>query len=316
MTTDVQDFIKTCETCQKRKNTTKKKFGLLHPIPPTNKVFERIQLDIIGPLNPSNRYKYILTVTEACSRFAFAYPLVTADAKAIAKCLLKLICTYGTPFIIQTDQGTEFHNNLIHDLTTAIGTCHIYSSSFTPQVMGHVVNFNKTLINMISHYVQDKPNLWSNYIDYVVFAYNNSIHHTTNYKPAYLFLGFEPTLPSDTIFVPPTIDRDLLDNLNIINEIRQTIPTIIKQQQELQKKYFDRDKQELRLEPGDEVLLWYPKNLRTNQTKFSYPYKGPYTVIKQITPVSYLVEILKNGKLIKETIHVSRMKLFYKRRHT
>jgi len=313
MSTDVENFVKTCESCQKRKNSPKKKFGFLNPIPPTNKIFERLQLDIIGPLNPSNRCKYILTVTDSCSRFAFAFPLVTADGKSIVKCLLKLICTYGTPAIIQSDRGTEFNNNLIKDLTTAIGSCHILSSAFTPQINGQVENFNNTLINMISHYVNEKPNTWSQYIDYVLFAYNNSIHQTTRYKPAYLFLGYEPNFPSDTLFVSPNVEKDLLENLKIINEIRNSIPEIIAKEQKKQKMYFDRNRRDLKLNPGDQVLIWYPKNLRDNQTKFSFRYKGPYTVLKKVTPVSYLVEILKNGKLVKEVIHVSRMKVFQTR---
>lgn len=313
MSTDVENFVKTCETCQKRKSSPKKKYGFLNPIPPTNKIFQRIQLDVIGPLNPSNKYKYILTVTDACSRFAFAFPLVTADGKSIVKCLLKLICTYGTPSIIQSDRGTEFNNNLIRDLTTAIGTCHILSSAFTPQVNGLVENFNNTLINMISHYVSDKPNTWSQYIDYVLFAYNNSVHHTTKYKPAYLFFGFEPNFPSDTLFVNPNIDKDLLENLKVVNEIRDTIPAIIAKEQVKQKMYYDKNRRDINLNPGDQVLIWYPKNLRDNQTKFSFRYKGPYTVLNKVTPVSYLVEILKNGKLVKEVIHVSRMKLYQSR---
>ena len=152
------------------------------------------------------------------------------DAKSIVQCLIQLICTYGIPLIIQTDQGTEFNNNIIRDLTSALGSCHIQSSSFTPRVMGHVENFNKTLINMLSHYVQEKPNSWSKYIKYVVFGYNNSIHHTTKYKPAYLFLGFHPNLPSDTMYTSPSIDKDLLENLKIIEEVQKTIPEIMRKQ--------------------------------------------------------------------------------------
>ena len=314
MRKDTENYVKTCEPCQKRKYIPKKPYGLFQGILPTNKVFERLQTDVIGPLISSNKYKYILTVTEATTRYGFAFPLITADSKSIAKCLITLFCTFGVTEIIQSDVGTEFASSIIQQLNLALGTCHIFASSYSPHVMGQIERLNGTLCTCISHYVHNSPNQWSKYLPYVLFAYNNSVNQVTGYRPAYLLHGFNPRLPSDTIFITPQADKDLLENLQIVDEIRNTIPNIIKQQQVKQKKYYDKTRREMpELAPGTEVLIAYPKIAQLNPSKFSQKYKGPAIIIKKATPVSYVCEFLKYGKLTQEVVHVSRMKLYHSR---
>ena len=315
MKKDIEYYVKTCDSCQKRKYITKKPYGLLHGVSPTSRVWERIQIDVLGPVTPSNRYRYILTITESLTRYAFAFPLVTADAKSIAKCLIKLFCTYGVASIIMSDRGTEFTASIIQQLNLAIGTCHIFASTFTPQIMGQVERWNGVLCSCLSHYVHETPSKWSQLLDFIVFAYNNSVNQIIGYKPAYLLLNYNPQLPSDTIFVTPNTDPELMENLKMVDHIRSTIPTILKSEHEKQKKYYDQAHRAMpELQPGTEVLLSYPKNLQLNPSKFSRMYRGPVTILKKVTPVSYLVELIKNGRLAQEVVHVSRMKIYHTRK--
>lgn len=180
---------------------------------------------------------------------------------------------------------------------------------------GLVESFNKTLINIISHYVTQKPSQWSSYLQQAVFVYNNTPHSSHNYKPSYLFFGFEPKMPSDTLLVLPNTEKDILDSLKIIEDVRKTVPNLIRKEQAKQKHYYDKYRRDLEFKSGDEVLVWFPKNLRDNTTKFSYKYKGPFMIIRKLTPVSYEIEMLKNGKLVRDNIHVQRLKLYHRRDH-
>ncbi len=315
MRTDIENYVKTCDSCQKRKIPTKKPPGFLQPIPPTLTPFTRIQADIIGPLCPSNRYKYILCVTCVSTRMVFVFTLVSADAPSVAKCLLKLITTYGTFSVLQTDKGTTFTAQIIHQLHTALGMCQILSSSYSPNVNGLVEVSNKTIIDIMAHYTSSFPSKWSNFLQHAAFAYNNTPHSCHGYKPSYLFFGFEPVMPSETLLALPNCDREIMDNLKIIDNVRKTIPELIKKQQEKQKFYYDKRRRHLEIKAGDEVLVWYPKNLRENTTKFAYKYKGPYTVTRKLTPVSYEIELFKNGKMVKDDVHVQRLKIYSRRNH-
>lgn len=313
MPTQTFNYVRSCLSCQRRKIPPRKNYGPLQPIPIASRPFERIQLDVLGPLCASNKFRYILTVTDSHSRMAFAFNLVHADAKSLSNCLLKLFFVYGTPFVVQSDLGTENKNALFTCLNTALGSCQIFSSAYVPRINGQVERFNGILVNLLSHYCNDKPNTWSNYVDKVVFCYNNSVHHVLKEKPSFLFLGYNVQLPSDTLIALPHTDRELLNRLQTLEEVRKALPALIKKEQGKQAKYHDRYRTNIELQSGDEVLVSYPYNLREPMSKFSYVYKGPYTVLHKLSPVSYNVEILKNGRLVPENIHISRIKLYYRR---
>jgi hypothetical protein len=315
MRKDIEQYVKTCDSCQRRKTLPLKPAGFLQPIPPTLLPLTRIQADIIGPIHASNGFHYILCVTCVSTRFAFAFPLRSAEADQVAKCLLYLINTFGLFTVLQTDRGRHFTANIIHHLHTALGSCHVYSSSYTPQVNGLVEGFNKTLINIISHYVAKQPNKWFHYLQSAVFAYNNTPHSCHGYKPSYLFLGYTPRTPSDSLITLPNIEKNLLENLKAIDKVRHTVPKLIREEQAKQKKYYDSRRRDLQLEPGDECLVYFPKDRRDNSSKFAYRYKGPYLITRKLTPVSYEIEILHNGKLMKDNIHVHRLKPYHRRRH-
>jgi transposase InsO family protein/bacterioferritin (cytochrome b1) len=313
MRKQVEEYVKTCILCQKRKIPPKRKLGLLQPISPTLRPFSRLQLDFIGPICSSYGKEYILTITCVATKFAFTYALKTADAQSVAKCLLDLITKYGMFSIIQSDKGTTFTSQVIQKLILALGACQIFSSAYMPQINGQVECYNKILIQMLSNYVQEKPSKWLDYLGYVTFAYNNTKHDTTTFTPSYLFLGFKPLLITDTFFVTPNMDRNLLENIRTIENVRQTVPEIIKNAQEKQKKYFDRHRRNFDFKAGDEVLLYYPKNLRNNKTKFSQRYRGPFTVLRKVNPSSYEIEMINNNKLVKDVVHIARMKLYNRR---
>lgn len=299
MPKDVHQHIKTCDPCQKRKVPPSKPLGFLQKVPHPSLPFQKILLDVIGTITPpSNKYKYILTISDSYSRMAFAYCLKTADAKSISDCLLKLFYIFGVPSVIVTDRGTEFKNNLLTCLDVALGYSHIYASAYSPHVVGEVERFNGVLSSIISHYVHSKPNKWSGYVSQAVFCYNNSVHHVLKLqKPSFLFFGYDVNLPSDTILALPQCEKTMLDRLRVMQEVRDTLPHLLAKKHARQAKYYDRNKKDKDFEPGSEVLVYYPYTLRTPLSKYSQRYKGPYTVLHKISPVSYMVEILKKWKV-------------------
>ena len=53
---------------------------------------------------------------------------------------------------------------------------------------------------MLFRMTNDKPNEWNRYLDFVMSAYNSSIHTSTNYAPNYLVFGRHLMQPVDAIF--------------------------------------------------------------------------------------------------------------------
>lgn len=79
-------------------------------LPPINAgPFERIGMDLIGPLERSARGHYFaLVIVDYATRYPEALPLRNISAKRVVDVLFSLISRVGIPKEILTDQGTAF----------------------------------------------------------------------------------------------------------------------------------------------------------------------------------------------------------------
>ncbi|KZR97708.1 Uncharacterized protein APZ42_007265, partial [Daphnia magna] len=109
MRSDVTAYVNSCLKCARRKAFGTSK-ATLQPLPPVDRVWERIAMDVVGPIQESVKgYKYILVLSDYASRFVFTFPMKNQTAQTIANILVnKLILKYGAPKIVLTDQGTNF----------------------------------------------------------------------------------------------------------------------------------------------------------------------------------------------------------------
>ena len=110
----------------------------------------------------------------------------------------------------------------------------------------------------------------------------------------------------DIAIIPANLNHSVITEIQKLNSIREKLPDILEKAFEKQKYYADMGKGELTFYVGEKVLL------KTNmkKDKFSDRYEGPYTISKKINPVTYLVEINKNGKRVVEKKHMHQIKKY------
>jgi len=71
-------------------------------------------MDYVGPFKETiNKNKYILTITDLFSKWPIAYPCPDKRASSVAKYVLDMLTTYGFPYAILTDNGSEFCNTVL-----------------------------------------------------------------------------------------------------------------------------------------------------------------------------------------------------------
>ncbi|KAL4127170.1 hypothetical protein QTP88_011368 [Uroleucon formosanum] len=146
--------------------------------------FERFTIDFIGPISPSsNGCSYILLGICATTNYAVAKPYKKADGRTTVNFLIDIISQYGAISEVHSDRGLHFTNNLVKDLLTTLNIKNTFSIAYRPLSQGQTEKFNGTLIDMISHFVQEKPQNWSQIIKYLLFGYNSSKNETTGYSP-------------------------------------------------------------------------------------------------------------------------------------
>lgn len=139
----------------------------------SNYPFKKLSWDIMGPLPVTSKgNKYTVVITDIFSKWVEAFPLQSTEMEILATLLVnEVICRYGTPSYLYSDQGTNFTNNLMAAVCSLLGIEQTHTSSYHSQGNRQVECFNQTLEAMLATVVSDKRHDWDRHLPRVLFAY-------------------------------------------------------------------------------------------------------------------------------------------------
>ncbi|UYV60745.1 hypothetical protein LAZ67_1002098, partial [Cordylochernes scorpioides] len=316
----VSEFVKTCHLCQSRKGSNQLPSGLLQPIPPANFPFERIGIDFVGPLpSTKNRKKWIIVLTDYYTRYAETRAVSEATVKEVSKFLVEdIFLRHGALQYLISDRGSQFTSNLMKEVMKTCKIKHCFTTSYHPQTNGLTERLNRTLINMLSMYVNTDQKNWDEILPFITHAYNTTIQETTGYSPFVLMFGREPTSLLNDRNISVDIDKDDYDeyikhHLDKIDRTRKLVINNTIKTQERIKKNYDKKHMERSYEPGELVAVWTPIRKIGKCEKLLRKYFGPYRILKKLSNVNYLIEPKDNPGQDPLIVHVSRIKPYFER---
>ncbi|CAI7795767.1 unnamed protein product [Closterium sp. NIES-53] len=111
MAADVQQFVTSCDTCQRMKSSKQKKTGLLQPLPVPEQPWQVVSLDFITGLPSNSRgHDSILVVIDKFSKMGHFIPTnATATAEAAARLFFdRIITIHGIPATLISDRDPKF----------------------------------------------------------------------------------------------------------------------------------------------------------------------------------------------------------------
>ncbi|UYV73872.1 hypothetical protein LAZ67_11001220, partial [Cordylochernes scorpioides] len=320
MLKDVSEFVKTCHLCQSRKGSNHLPSGLLQPIPPANYPFERIGIDFVGPLpSTKRRRKWIIVLTDYYTKYAETKAVSEATVKEVSTFLIEhIILRHGAPRFLISDRGSQFTSNLMKEVMKMCKVKHCFTTSYHPQTNGLTERLNRTLINMISMYVNTDQKNWDEILPFITHAYNTTIQETTGYSPFFLLFGREPMSLLDDENIPTDSNMDDYDEYieNYLDKIARTRQVVInntEKTQERMKRNYDKKHNEKIYEPGHLVAVWTPVRKIGKCEKLLRKYFGPYRILKKLSNVNYLIEPKDNPGQDPLIVHVSRLKPYFER---
>ncbi|GFX12276.1 retrovirus-related Pol polyprotein from transposon 412 [Trichonephila clavipes] len=86
---EIEDFVKTCDPCQRVVKTNDRKKSPLVTVPVTSEVFSKINIDACGPMPISTKgNKYLITVMCLASKYPYAIPVPDITSKSVVNALL------------------------------------------------------------------------------------------------------------------------------------------------------------------------------------------------------------------------------------
>ena len=129
-------------------------------------------------------YRYLLTVIDVLSRYAWAVPIKTKQGDEVIRALKQIMTTSGRApkYYLQTDEGTEFFNRHMRELTKTKGFKHFHSHSEHKAAL--VERFNRTIKTYLYRYFSYKQtHRYLDVLPYFVDAYNRRIHSAHGKAP-------------------------------------------------------------------------------------------------------------------------------------
>ena len=292
MEEDVNKYIQSCESCQMNKCSNQSVIAPLTPIQ-TTRPFEIVTTDIMGPLEiTAQNNKYILVVCDHFTKWVELFAIKSLSAEEAADKLMQVIYRHSAPEAILSDQGTNFQSNLLSELWELLDKHKLRTTPYHPQCDGLTERFNRTLQPMIAAYLNERKDDWDDKLAALQFAYNTSVHATTNCSPFELVYGRIPKLPIDLIF----------DNLRLHTELELTQEEYSKQVQRTltdsfkivtattnnkvmkSKLNYDRKVRTVNYQVNEQV--WLNNKMNNANKKFSAKWIGPYIVINKMDRIA------------------------------
>lgn len=148
-------------------------------------IFETISADLVDMQKYAKQnkgYKYILTVIDHFSKFAFALPLKSKTGPSVKVAMEKILSQGRVPKHLHTDDGKEFFNVHFQKLMKKYGINHYVTYSGLKAAI--VERFNRTLKNKMWPHFDLQGNVkWLNLLPKLVDEYNHTSHRTIKMAP-------------------------------------------------------------------------------------------------------------------------------------
>ncbi|XP_062119380.1 uncharacterized protein LOC133833141 [Humulus lupulus] len=147
MEMDAMKFARECQKCQIFGNKIHAPAISLQSVT-TPWPFHTWAMDLIGPISPPSQGRiWILAATECFTKWAEAIPLKKASTETVATFILEhIICRFGIPKRILSDNGTPFTGKATKKLLEDYQISHGKSTRYYPQGNGIPEAFNKLLL--------------------------------------------------------------------------------------------------------------------------------------------------------------------------
>jgi hypothetical protein len=206
---DIEDFVSKCDPCGRIKSQP----ALLVRTKPasitmaSSPAFERIQIDVKGPLAPTTRGNvYIISFIDLATRYLEAFASPSQSTAAVATLLSEgVIARHGVPKQVFSDRGTCFTSTEFAQLVSgSLGAHHTLATAYAHWSSGAIERIHRNLSEFLRIYELSHPESeWDRLLPYAVAAYNTATHSIIGTSPFAAVFGRKfrsPLAPSKELF--------------------------------------------------------------------------------------------------------------------
>jgi hypothetical protein len=307
----VREYVRACPSCQFNKPVLARPAGLLHPLTVPSHPWESISMDFIVELPKTvHGYDAVFTVVDRFSKLTHFIPCTTTitAAETAALFVKEIYRHHGLPSSIVSDRDPRFTSHFWSAVMRHLDTKLHMSTAFHPQTDGQSERANRTVEEMLRHFVHPMHDDWDKYLPVLEFAYNSSVNPSTKHTPFFLNTGRDPRVPSVWALQSnvPAADN-WLDGLH---QAQAAATAAMHAAQVHQARNVDKHRRAVTFAVGAEVLLSTKDLALVGVDKFKRRFVGPFKVVKVVSPVAYKLHLPPRMHRIHPVFHVSKLRPF------
>ena len=171
---DVRTYIASCTICLARKSPCPRRAPMGHV--EVGHRWDRVAMDLLDiSVTTTRGNRYVLVMVDCFSRWTEACPLPDKTAQSVADAFFsQIVCRFGMPIVIHSDQGREFENRIMQELCILCGSHKTRTTPYHPESDGLVERFNRTLLMMLAMFASKNREDWDDLLPAVMMAYRSS----------------------------------------------------------------------------------------------------------------------------------------------
>ena len=290
---EVQFFIDNCPVCQRLKKKSKVSNTLLKPLKQADTIFERVHIDLFGPLKTDDGKAYISSKVDSFSKFAIFSVIPNKEAQTVAKDFFdNWIAIFGSPQVVVSDRGSDFHTKTMQKVCDYLQIDKRVISTKHPQSNSQIELLNKKLAKYLTAMEKSGAKDWQKLVTSCQYAYNLSVHKAMKNSPYHVLFGIDANTPlNNKGYITTAIYGD---------EYQHKLALRLKLARKLAKennmkfredyvKRFNKNVDLHNFKEGMVVLLHRPEQIKLNP-KIQSPWFGPYLILSMIGASNALIQ--------------------------
>jgi ribonuclease HI len=206
---DASSYVRSCDSCTRHAN--------LHHAPgePLKTVmspwpFYMWGVDILGPFPAAqHQVKFLLVAVDYFTKWIEAEPVATISAEKVKKIYWqKLICRFGIPKYIVSDNGTQFTSEAVIKFCEEKGIRNTFVSVEHPQANGQAEAANKVILKAIKRKLITRNRNWAEPLPEILWSYHTTVQTSTGETPFKMVYGTDAMIPVE--INPPSRRRETI----------------------------------------------------------------------------------------------------------
>ena len=303
----IQQYVTSCDSCQRNKPSHQSTMGLLRPLPIPTRPWQQVSMDLITalPRSRSGNDAIVVFVDKLTKMVHYVATTTNVTAPQLATIFMReVVRLHGVPESILSDRDPRFTAHFWRAFWEQLGTTLTMGTAYQPQTDGQTERANRTLEELLRSVVNFHQTDWDEHLAAAELAVNNAVQASTGFTPFYLNSGQQASLPLDQAIVGlrPSSNPEASDRIRRLKADLARAREHIERAQQRQAKYADQHRRAVTFKVGDSVLL-STEHLKMQGAdkrtpKFAAKFIGPFVVKRVVNDNAYELDLPRSSAFI------------------